>query len=189
MIKNYYRPMDNDTAEGRLDWHFGKHTIDGRYIIINSFQNSHTTSTNAIPQYEVVNQNARTQTISVNDTWVISPSVLNVVRLGYNRFYGTSEPTDPTSLNSLGSNFPVLGKPVLPAFTVNSRMVLSSTSTDKQKNVDGAIDLVDNVSLVRGNQNIQAGADNLRLQAMNRFDFTPTVQSPFPANCTGVRMP
>ncbi len=188
LIQNYYSPLDNDTAEGRLDWHFGKHTIDGRYIIINSFQNSHTTSTNAIPQYEVLNQNARTQTISVNDTWVILPSVLNVVRLGYNRFYGTSEPTDPTSLNSLGSNFPVLGKPVLPAFTVNSRVVLSSNSTDEQKNVDGAIDLVDNVSLVRGNHNIQAGAEYLRLQYMNRSYFYTMGQFTFTGTYTGDAM-
>lgn len=188
LIQDYFSPLQNDVAEGRLDWHFGQHTIDGRYITINTFQNSHTTSTNAIPQYEVLNQNARTQTISLNDTWVISPFVLNVIRLGYNRFYGTSIPTDPTSLNSLGSNFPVLGKPVLPAFTVNSRMVLSSNSTDQQKNVDGAIDFVDSVSLTKGNHSIQTGGEYLRLQYMNRSYFYTMGQFTFTGTYTGDSM-
>ncbi|HEV2322610.1 MAG TPA: carboxypeptidase regulatory-like domain-containing protein, partial [Terracidiphilus sp.] len=65
LIQQYSEPLNNDTGEGRLDWHFRKHTIDGRYIVVNTFQNSHQTHTNAIPQYEVLNQNARTQTISL----------------------------------------------------------------------------------------------------------------------------
>ncbi len=188
LLQQYYSPVNNDTAEGRLDWHFGKHTIDGRYIIINTFQNSHITSNNAIPQYEVLNQYARTQTISANDTWVISPSVLNVIRIGYNRFFGTSDPTDPTSLNSLGSNFPVLGKPVLPAFTVNSRMVLSSNSTDEQKNVDGSIDAVEAVTILKGNHNIQTGAEYLRLQYVNRSYFYTMGQFTFTGTFTGDSM-
>ena len=188
LAQDYYSPTQNDVGMGRLDWHFGKHTIDGRYIVLNTTQNSHTTSTNAIPQYEVLDQFARTQTISLNDTWIITPSVLNVIRLGYNRFYGTSEPTDPTSLNALGSKFPVLGKPDLPAFTVNSRMVLSSNSTDEQKNVDGSIDVVDNVSLLKGNHDMQTGAEFLRLQYMNRSYFYTMGQFTFTGTYTGDSM-
>jgi len=188
LAQDYYSPQQNDVGMGRLDWHFGKHTIDGRYIIINTTANSHTTSTNAIPQYEVLNQFARTQTIGINDTWTISPSLLNVIRLGYNRFYGTSEPTDSTSLNALGSNFPVLGKPDLPAFTVNSRMVLSSNSTDEQKNVNGAIDVEDTATLVRGNHNVQAGAEYLRLQYLNRSYFYTMGQFTFTGTYTGDSM-
>jgi hypothetical protein len=188
LIQNYYSPLDNDVAEGRADWHFGNHTIDGRYIIINSFQNTHTTSTNAIPQYEVLNQNARTQTISFNDTWVISPYLLNVARIGYNRFFGTSTPTDTTSLHSLGSAFPVLGKPVLPAFTVNSRMVLSSNSTDEQKNVDEDIDFEDSMDLTRGNHSMQFGAEYLRLQYMNRSYYYTMGQFSFTGTFTGDSM-
>jgi outer membrane receptor protein involved in Fe transport len=188
LAQDYFSPVQNDVGMGRLDYHFGKHTIDARYIVLNTTQNSHTTSTNAIPQYEVLNQFARTLTASVNDTWILTPNILNVLRLGYNRFYGTSEPTDPTSLNSLGSNFPVLGKPVLPAFTVNSRMVLSSNSTDEQKNVDGAIDAVDQVSIVRGNHNIQTGGEYQRLQYMNRSYFYTMGQFTFTGTYTGDSM-
>jgi hypothetical protein len=188
LAQDYFSPQQNDVGEGRLDWHFGKHTIDGRYIVLNTSANSHTTSTNAIPQYEVLNQTARTQTIGINDTWVVSPSTLNVVRLGYNRFYGTSIPTDSTSLNSLGSKFPVLGKPVLPAFTVNSRMVLSSNSTDQQKNVNGAIDAEDSVSMQHGNHTMQAGGEYLRLQYMNRSYFYTMGQFTFTGTYTGDSM-
>lgn len=188
LAQEYFSPQQNDVGMGRLDWHFGHHTIDGRYIVLNTTSNSHTTSTNAIPQYEILNQYARTQTIGINDTWVISPAVLNVVRLGYNRFYATSEPTDPTSLNSLGSNFPVLGKPDLPAFTVNSRMVLSSNSTDEQKDVNGAIDGEDSVSILHGNHNMQAGAEYLRLQYMNRSYFYTMGQFTFTGTYTGDAM-
>lgn len=188
LLQQYSSPLQNDVGMGRLDWHFGKHTIDGRYIVLNTTANSHTTSTNAIPQYEVLEQFARTQTVSLNDTWIIKPSVLNVIRLGYNRFYGTSEPTDPTSLNSLGSKFLVLGKPDLPAFTVNSRMILSSNSTDEQKNVDGSIDVVDNVSLLKGNHSIQTGVEYLRLQYLNRSYFYTMGQFTFTGTYTGNSM-
>lgn len=188
LAQDYFSPQQNDVGMGRLDWHFGKHTIDGRYIVLNTTTNSHTTSTNAIPQYEVLNQYARTQTIGFNDTWEIRPSMLNIVRLGYNRFYATSDPTDPTSLNSLGSKFPVLGKPDLPAFTVNSRMVLSSNSTDQQKNVNGAIEAADDVNITRGNHNIQIGAQYLRLQYMNRSYFYTMGQFTFTGTYTGDSM-
>lgn len=188
LAQDYFSPTQNDVGMGRLDYNFGKHTIDGRYIILNTTQNSHTTSTNAIPQYEVLDQFARTTTVSVNDTWILTPNVLNILRLGYNRFYGTSDPTDPTSLNSLGSNFPVLGKPVLPAFTVNSRMVLSSNSTDQQRNVDGAIDADEQVSIVKGNHNIQTGGEYQRLQYMNRSYFYTMGQFTFTGTYTGDSM-
>ena len=188
LIQQYSEPLNNDTGEGRLDWHFSKHTIDGRYIVVNTFQNSHQTHTNAIPQYEILNQNARTQTISLNDTWILSPTLLNVLRLGYNRFYGTSLPTDSTSLNSLGSAFPVLGKPVLPAITVNSRLVLSSNSTDQQTNVDADMDLVDAITLTHGNQTINTGAEYLRLQYMNRSYYYTMGQFTFTGTFTGDSM-
>jgi len=186
--ENYPQPLINDVGEGRADWNFGKHTIDGRYIVINSAQQSYTTSTNAIPDYEALNQNARTQTISMNDTWTISPTMLNVLRLGYNRFFATANPTDQTSLNALGSAFPVLGKPVLPAISVNSRMVLSSNSTDQQKNVDEDLDLVDAITLTHGNQTINTGAEYLRLQYMNRSYFYTMGQFTFTGTFTGDAM-
>jgi hypothetical protein len=188
LFQNYNTPLINDVAEGRADWHFGKHTIDGRYIILNTTTNSRTTSTNAIPNYEVLDQAARTQTISFNDTWIINPTTLNVLRLGFNRFYATSVPTDPTSLNSLGSQFPVLGEPVLPAITVNSRMILSSNSTDLQKNVDQSLDAVESVNLTRGNHNIQTGAEYLRLQYLNRALFYTMGQFTFTGTFTNNSM-
>lgn len=184
LLQNYATPLINDVAEGRADLHFGKHTIDGRYIIINTTTNSYTTSTNAIPLYEVLNQSARTQTISFNDTWEINARMLNVARIGYNRFFGLSLPTDSTSLNSLGSQFPVLGKPVLPAITVNSRMVLSSNSTDEQRDVNEAIDAVDSINITRGNHNIQFGAEYLRLRYLNRSYFYTMGQFTFTGTYT-----
>jgi hypothetical protein len=91
-------------------------------------------------------------------------------------------------LNSLGSAFPVLGKPVLPAITVNSRMVLSSNSTDQQKNVDADIDAVDAITLTKGNQTIQTGAEYLRLQYMNRSYFYTMGQFTFTGTFTGNSM-
>lgn len=188
LLQNYSTPLINDVGEGRADLHFGQHSIDGRYIVINTTTNSYTTSTNAIPNYEVLNQSARTQTISFNDTWVLNARMLNIARIGYNRFFGLSLPTDPTSLNSLGSQFPVLGKPVLPAITVNSRMVLSSNSTDEQRNVDESLDFVDSVNMTRGNHNAQFGAEYLRLRYLNRSYFYTMGQFTFTGTYTNSSM-
>jgi len=184
LIQSYPTPLDNNTGEGRLDWHFGKHTIDARYIVLNAASLSHQTSTTYIPLYEPLSQTAQTQTISGNDTWVITPSLLNVLRVGYNRFFGISLPTDPTSLNALGSAFPVLGEPDLPAITINSRVTLSSNSNDQQKDVDEDLDLVDSISLTHGNHNIQTGAEFLRLQYLNRSYFYTMGQFTFTGTYT-----
>lgn len=188
LIQTYPAPLQNDAAEGRADVHFGRHTIDGRYIILQTSTISYTTSTNAVPLYEALLQSSRTQTISANDTWVVTPSLLNVLRVGYNRFAATSLPTDATSLQALGSQFPVLGKPVLPAINVTSRLVLSSNSTDQQRDVNGAIDVVDSVNLTHGAHNFQFGGEYLRLQYLNRSYFYTMGQFTFSGTYTGNAM-
>ncbi len=180
----YATPLNNDVAEGRADWNFGKHTIDGRYIILNTSTVGYTTSTTALPNYEALTQLARTQTISVNDTFVATPKLLNVLRLGYNRFYGTQTPTDRTSLHDLGSAFPVLALPVLPAINITSRLILSSNSTDQQINVNEDLDFLDSATLTRGNHTLQAGGEYLRLQYLNRSYFYTMGQFNFTGQIT-----
>ncbi len=57
LFQNYQTPLNNNVGESR------HHAIDGRNIVLDTVTNSHTTSTNAIPNYEILNQSARTQTI------------------------------------------------------------------------------------------------------------------------------
>lgn len=168
LVQYYPEPLTYNEGEGRIDLRLNNHSVDGRYIITDTSQPDYTTGTNAVPLYARYNESARNQTFSVGDTWIISPTLLNVTRLGYNRFFDAIRPTDNASLNSLGSSFPVLVYPELPAITVTSRLVLGSNSTTYKNDINEDFDAMDNVTLKLRNHSIQTGAEYLRLQYDNR---------------------
>lgn len=185
LVQIYSNPQTADNGFGRLDLHFGNHTIDGRYYILQSQQLGYNTSGNAVPVYEVLNDNARNQSISINDTYVISSSLLNVFRAGYNRMTLAQSPTDRTSLHDLGSTFPVLGPGDLPAVSISSRVSLATTSTNDQSDINEDLDFVDAVSYTRGSHSLQFGAEHLRLQYLNRTWFESQGAFTFNGTYTG----
>lgn len=171
LIQTYPNPSGSNGGFGRLDLHFGKHTMDGRYYVLESHQLGYNTGNLAIPRYEVLDDNARNQVISINDTYFISSDLINIVRVGYNRMRLAQLPTDPTSLQTLGSAFPTIGPATLPAVTISSRFALATSSTDNQTDINQDLDLLDEVSYTRGNHTLQFGGEFLRMQYLNRSWF------------------
>jgi outer membrane receptor protein involved in Fe transport len=188
LIQTFPNSSSADNGFGRLDLHFGQHTIDGRYYILQSQQLLYNTGTNAVPVYAVQNDNGRNQSISINDTYILSPRLLNIFRIGYNRMTLAQSPSDRTSLHDLGSSFPVLGPSNLPAVSVSSRISLATTSTNDQTDVNQDLDLVDEVSYTRGNHNLQFGVEYMRLQYLNRSWFESQGSFSFNGTYTGNAM-
>jgi len=148
----------------RVDWNAtSRHIIDTHFF--KTYNNDATPNgEGSVANYEPDFNIARITAGSIGDTWVLGPSLLNVFRVGYKRYvYGVS-PTDPTTLQQLGSNFPVPGIPELPAVTVDARFTLGGTAAYATNNVSEDIEGTDSISYTHLTHNVQAGVDYLRNQ-------------------------
>lgn len=168
LFQQYPTPSTSNGSFGRIDYHFGKHTLDGRYYLLQSNELGYNSGGTNVALYEVMDNKARNQVISINDTYIISPRLLNVFRAGYNRMMFAQTPMERTSLSDLGANFPAFGPKNLPAVTVSSRFSLSSSSAVDKTDINQDLDVLDQVSYMRGRHTLQFGAEYLRLQYLNR---------------------
>jgi hypothetical protein len=83
LIATYTAPQNDDQGLIRGDYYWGKHAIDARY---NQVASRDEKSSGNVPSYEHIADNTSYHTASIGDTLPITPSLLNVVRLAYNRF-------------------------------------------------------------------------------------------------------
>ncbi len=167
----------------RLDYIRGRQTLDARFYITNVNDVTSNSATNQPPAAGIANyeQDANAGGIyygNLGDTLVVTPNLLNVFRVGYKRYNYTILPTDPTTLNSLGS---VITQPAvvpcLPAVEVINRFRVGNTSSCWSFTVNEDEEIDDNLSWTHGNHNFQFGAQYLHLQYLHRFDSTPSLQS------------
>ena len=97
--------------------------------------------------------------------------------MGYKRYAYGVVPSDPTTLNTLGSTYIYPGYQSLPVVNVNTRFTLGNSLDAFTRAVNENEELVDNLNWVKGKHNFQFGIDYLHLQYLNvrtnvgRFDF------------------
>ena len=100
-------------------------------------------------------------------TWnrIFSPSVFNSLRFGFNRIYSTSDPVAPEGdagaefgLNSLPGTF-AFG---LPPIRVSGYSLLGTSEWRPQFQVSQVYQLLDNLSVVRGNHSLKFGFEYKR---------------------------
>ncbi len=116
----------------RVDYNLNRsHTLDARYDMISA--NDHTapgvnSSNVGVPTYEVLYNQAFSKFGNIGDTWVMTPNLLNVVRLGYKRYENVRTPQDNHTLADFGGNFD-MNNPIkaMPAINFNV-FSLGSTS-------------------------------------------------------------
>ena len=60
---------------------------------------------------------------------MLTPSLINEFRGGFNRLLNLSSPLNDVSLAELGGNFPVIGRPIPPALAINGRITLGQGSS------------------------------------------------------------
>jgi len=156
----------------RSDWVISqKHTLELRYYKTDNSDftaNGATGSSNPVTTYEVDANGAFITAGSIGDTYVITPNMVNVSKVGYKRYDYEVLPTDPTSLGSLGSNFVYPGFQSLPVINVNTRFRLGGTSSARTHSVNQNVEAYDNVSYVIGRHQLQFGVDYLRMQYLNQ---------------------
>jgi Carboxypeptidase regulatory-like domain/TonB dependent receptor/TonB-dependent Receptor Plug Domain len=147
------------------------HTLDARFNMISA--NDHTapgvnSSNVGVPTYEILYNQAFSKFGNIGDTWVITPNLLNVARLGYKRYENVRTPQDPNTLASFGGNFN-MNNPItaMPAINFNV-FSLGSTSQGYADVINENIELKDEVSWTHGNHSASFGLDYLHLQYLNK---------------------
>jgi len=120
-----------------------------------------------VPTYEIDDNAAFVTAGSISHTFILSQSLVNVATLGYKRYAYNVLPTDPNTLNTLGSQYTYPGFQSLPVINVNTRFTLGNALDAYTRSVNENWELVDNLSYVKGAHNFQFGVDYLHLQYLN----------------------
>ncbi len=171
-----FAPYPRSEYDGlfRVDFTHGRHNIDARYYISDSGdlagKGVSGSTGEGLANYEIMAQSGLNDFANIGDTWNLTPSLLNVFRIGYKRYVNTLIPTDPTTINQLGGQVQSFGQATLPEFNFNT-FVAGSTSEGYQDIVNEDIEADENLSWTHGNQTIQVGGNYLRLQYANTAQY------------------
>jgi len=169
-LSSFPLPQNDQNGLARVDFILGHgHMLDARYYQTSANDVTAHNVTSTVASYEPDADYASIHFGDLGDKWVISSNLLNEFRIAYKRYDFKYAPTDPTTLASLGANFPSYNSiPTLPTFPGlgNSGQAVSST-------VNEDIEAVDNLTWSKGKHNLQFGMDFLRLQYENVAESAP----------------
>jgi hypothetical protein len=168
LVANLFAPLNDDQGLIRADYYWGRHVIDARYNQVASRDNAEAGN---VPGYEYEEDDAMYHTISAGDTLPISPTLLNIARVAYNRFAPSTSILTPYSLHSLGSTLPEFGPPTPSEINVSSRFDIGNTSAAPSRLVNETRSFIDSLSWVHGAHTFKAGIEINRLFYLNRTFF------------------
>jgi outer membrane receptor protein involved in Fe transport len=187
---NLATPFSNRVDNGivKIDHNFNKdNLLTGRYYIGDSTQLFPLALTGGglLPNYNT-QVPTRVQMIAISYVSVLSPSVVNEARVGWNRFaegfFPEDRDFDPSSigLDTVGPGTPNNGNPYnfgLPVMTVGSPTgsglaQLGADKADPRQRVDTNWHYIDNVSWKHGKHDIKAGYEFRRTSISQIFNRT-----------------
>jgi hypothetical protein len=130
-----------------------------------------TTDGNNLPGYGDARAGHR-QLLTINDIDVITPALVNELRLGYNRIHILFNPASTLNAADYGINNGVNGPIGLPQINVLGAFVFGGINGFPQGRGDYATALSDTLSWVHGKHTIKWGADYRKLDS-DSFSATP----------------
>jgi outer membrane receptor protein involved in Fe transport len=164
LVQTFRAPEDNNQVLYRMDLNLGKHTFDGRYNFNLATDRS---AVGQVPTYTPTQGRATMSNITLGDTLVITPSLLNQIRLSFNRFTVTSFTSNTTHISQLGSNFPLLGPPLPPNLNITGRVNLGSGSPSNPWTVNESYQASESLHWTRGAHSVKAGVEYLKGRYFN----------------------
>jgi Carboxypeptidase regulatory-like domain/TonB dependent receptor-like, beta-barrel len=190
-------PFSNrvDNAIVKVDHNFNKdNLLTGRYYIGDSTQLFPLALTGGgdLPNYNTLTP-TRVQLISISYVSVISPSVVNEARIGWNRFaegfFPEDRNFDPYSigLNTVGPGTANAGNPYnfgMPVINVSGLPQLGSDKGDPRQRVDTNWHYIDNVSWKTGKHEIKLGYEFRRTSVSQIFNRVFRGRLDFPGSST-----
>ncbi|HZL29354.1 MAG TPA: carboxypeptidase regulatory-like domain-containing protein [Acidobacteriaceae bacterium] len=184
------QPKHDANALVRVDWHVNdRHSLDARYNLIHADDETApgvSSASQGVPTYELQDNVAVSHFGNIGDTWVLSPTLLNVFRVGYKRYTLDTPPLDNRTWNDFGGNFIEPGTPVMPELSASGSYNLGSTSQGNSHVVNENVEVLEQLQWTHGNHNYQFGVNFLRLQYLNRQDYPG--QLAFSTTFTGVSL-
>jgi Carboxypeptidase regulatory-like domain/TonB-dependent Receptor Plug Domain len=169
------QPRNDQNFTARADWIVNsRHNIDLRYNLIaanDATAPGVNSSSVGVATYELSANNAVSNFGNIGDRWILSPNVLNTIRVGYKRYVYRTPPIDHNTWNTFGGNFVEPGVPVMPVIGITNSVSFGSTSQANSSQINEDIEVLDQLSWTRGNHNIQFGVNFLRLQYLNNADY------------------
>lgn len=162
--------FDNHQASFRVDHNFNSnHQLTGRYL----FSDSDTGGTGQATPPGLTTKNVqRVQTVSLAHVGTFSPTVVNELRLGYQRFATVTSASDPRSEEIPSIEISELG---LTGFNAaNSRTAIGLAVNLPQFRTNNIYQIQDNLSWTTGNHAIKVGTNIIenRIQSF----FFPTIR-------------
>lgn len=177
------QPRNDWDGLARMDFILGRNTIDSRFYVTNVNDVTSNSATNSgtapgIANYEQDLNSGGIYYGNIGDTFVVTPNLLNVFRVGYKRYTYQIYPSDHTTLQQLGSNlYQPATVPALPTIEAENRFRVGSTNSSWSFTINEDEELDDNMSWTRGKHSYQVGVEYLHLQYLHRFDSTPFVET------------
>ncbi len=177
-------PFSNLVDNGiiKVDHNFNKdNLLTGRYYIGNSTQLFPLALTGGglLPNYSTFVP-TRVQLVSISYVTVISPSIVNEARIGWNRFaegfFAEDSKFNPNSaigLNTVGPGTPNADNPYnygLPVINVSGFAQLGSDKADPRQRVDSNWHYIDNISWKVGKHDIKFGYEFRRTTVSQIFN-------------------
>ena len=184
LIQTYAQPQNNDQGVIRMDYSLGnKHLISGRY---NHNYATQISIAGQVPTYETIFNWARVQSATVSDTYTVTASMVNELRLSYNRFTPAYEVQNGFSLADLGGNYPTLNNvPIPPVIAIQSRVTLGNGSSINAQLVNEDHQLKDVLNWNRGRHSLKFGFEAFRKRYVNRGYFNTMGSFNFTGGITG----
>jgi len=177
------QPRNDWDGLSRFDFVLGRHTIDARFYITNAndVTSNSATLSGAVPGVASYEQDANSGGIyygNAGDTFVLTPTLLNVFRVGYKRYNYTIFPTDPTTIQAFGASiYQPATVPSLPQVEVENRFKVGSNNSTWSFTVNEDEEIDDSLSWSHGNHSFQTGIQYLHLQYLHRFDSSPFLEA------------
>jgi outer membrane receptor protein involved in Fe transport len=168
LITVFPQPQNNDQGVVRADYNLGRHTIDGRYNYNLAQQIS---TAGNVPTYLPLDNRATVQSVTLGDTFIIRPQLLNQLRLSYNRVNASIRNLNPINMNDLGGSFPVLGPKIPPAIAISGRVTLGNGSSVDTITVNESYQIDESLNWTHGRHTVKGGVELLRLRYLNRSYF------------------
>jgi hypothetical protein len=113
--------------------------------------------------------------VSLADTHIISPNIINEARFGFSRIYGPSTPQEPFTAAQFGINNPLCATNPsfcgMPTIQVLGLFSLGSTYLADQKSVTNTFQASDMVSVTHGRHFIRTGAEVTQYRVDFAFNF------------------
>jgi hypothetical protein len=117
-------------------------------------------------------RNGNRQLMTLNETWTISPSLVNEARLGFNRIHITFDADNTGSASTYGINSGVTAPIGIPQITVSGNFTFGGISGFPQGRGDNVGVVSDTLSWVHGRHTVKFGGE-FRRQNSDNFSYTP----------------